>query len=169
MLPFTKKSCAAAEMSDRRLYLTCRLTTGRGLNVRVTSLHRNEHVSNSFSLFLFPFFLENFSAFESYRNLDSFLVTRSFHDLLKGEKLYNEKLKSEKLINEKFVVVEREYRGLEIESEERACIYIYVYIICLLDVRFIRDSRYRMEKSEEYGRENGPDRKEMNCQHCLLI
>lgn len=127
MLPFTKKSCAAAEMSDRRLYLTCRLTTGRGLNVRVTSLHRNEHVSNSFSLFLFPFFLENFSAFESYRNLDSFLVTRSFHDLLKGEKLYNEKLKSEKLINEKFVVVEREYRGLEIESEERACIYIYIY------------------------------------------
>lgn len=93
----------------------------------------------------------------------------SCYEILKSEKLYNEKLKSEKLINEKFVVVEREYRGLEIESEERACIYIYVYIICLLDVRFIRDSRYRMEKSEEYGRENGPDRKEMNCQHCLLI
>lgn len=43
VLPFTKKSCAAAEMSDRRLYLTCRLTTGRSLDVLVTSPPNRTH------------------------------------------------------------------------------------------------------------------------------
>lgn len=141
MLPFTKKSCAAAEMSGRRLYLTCRLTTGRGLNVRVTSLHRNEHVSNpSLSLSLFPFFLENFSAFESYRFLpryDLFAIFSLCSVLESRTSFSSSFLKKRKIIvNEKLVVVEREYRGLEsVETE-----YIYIYMR-MLDVRFISDSR----------------------------
>ena len=139
MLPFTKKSCAAAEMSGRRLYLTCRLTTGRGLNVRVTSLHRNEHVSNpSLSLSLFPFFLENFSAFESYRFLPRYDLFAIFSLCSAPESrtsFSSSFLKKRKIIvNEKLVVVEREYRGLEsVETE-----YIHVR---MLEVRFISDSR----------------------------
>lgn len=167
MLPFTKKSCAAAEMSGRRLYLTCRLTTGRGLNVRVTSLHRNEHVSNpSLFLSLFPFFLENFSAFESYRFLpryDLFAISSLYSAPESRTSFSSSFLKKRKIIvNEKLVVVERKYRGLEsVETE-----YIYAYVRGKVHLRLAIEKR---EKSEEYGRENGPDRKEMNCQHCLVI
>lgn len=74
-------------------------------------------------------------------------------------------LKKRKIIvNEKLVVVEREYRGLE--SVETECIYIYAYVRGKVHLRLAIEKR---EKSEEYGRENGPDRKEMNCQHCLVI
>lgn len=52
MLPFTKKSCAAAEMNERRLYLTCRLTTGRSLDVRVTSPPNRAHFKALHRLFL---------------------------------------------------------------------------------------------------------------------
>lgn len=72
-------------------------------------------------------------------------------------------LKKRKIIvNEKLVVVEREYRALEsVETE-----YIYAYVRGKVHLRLAIEKR---EKSEEYGRENGPDRKEMNCQHCLVI
>lgn len=74
-------------------------------------------------------------------------------------------LKKRKIIfNEKLVVVEREYRGLE--SVETEYIYIYAYVRRKVHLRLAIEKR---EKSEEYGRENGPDRKEMNCQHCLVI
>lgn len=128
MLPFTKKSCAAAEMSDRRLYLTCRLTTGRGLNVRVTSLHRNEHVSNLSLSLCFSLSLLSRKFLRASRVVTIF--SRSFHSAPESQTSSSSSSlkKREILLTRNFVVVEREYRGLEIESGERWRIYIYICI-----------------------------------------
>lgn len=94
----------------------------------------------SLSLSLFPFFLENFSAFESYRFLPRYDLFAIFSLCSAPESrtsFSSSFLKKRKIIvNEKLVVVEREYRGLEsVETE-----YIYIYMR-MLDVRFISDSR----------------------------